>query len=175
MQLKCREGQRNLPVAALEDGDDNWPALLLSVTAFCLLLCFSFPCSVVFFFFVSVCSPASRLPRSSAAVCVCSSRPPVLSSLFHVSPQFFFLLCGLLLLIKPENGLSSRVRASRSWGTNASVSVRRNRGRKLAPLCTVSVLAFLFVGFFYLLSALLCFPLLFICCDWILGLNWRWV
>jgi hypothetical protein len=69
MQLKCREGQCNLPVAALEDGDDNWPALLLSVTAFCLLLCFSFPCSVVFFFSVSVCSPTRRLPRSSTSVC----------------------------------------------------------------------------------------------------------
>jgi len=37
-------------------------------------------------------------------------------------PSFSFFLCSLLLLIKPENGLSSRVRASRSWGTNASVS-----------------------------------------------------
>jgi len=28
---------------------------------------------------------------------------------------------------------------------------------------------------FYLLSALLCFPLLFVCYDWILRLNQRWV
>jgi hypothetical protein len=91
--------------------DQRYSSLLLlsvysSVLAFLVLSSSSF--------FVSVCSPASRLPRSSAAVCVCSSRPPVMSSLFRVSPQFFFLLCGLLLLIKPENGLSSRVRASRS-------------------------------------------------------------
>jgi len=39
--------------------------------------------------------------------------------------------------IKPENGFSSRVRASWSWGTNASVSLRRNRGRKFALLCLV--------------------------------------
>jgi len=33
-----------------------------------------------------------------------------------------------LAFIKPEDGLCSCVRASRSWGTNASVSLRRNRG-----------------------------------------------
>jgi len=50
MQLKCREGKRNLPVGALEDEDDNWPALLLSVTAFCLLLWFcSFSPGLVLF------------------------------------------------------------------------------------------------------------------------------
>jgi len=71
-----------------------------------------------------------RLPPLFSSSCsVCSSRPPpVLLSLF---------LWPSLASIKPENGLSSRVRASRSSGTNASVSLRRNRCRKFALLCLV--------------------------------------
>jgi hypothetical protein len=37
---------------------------------------------------------------------------------------------------------SSRVRASPSCGTNASVSLSRNRGKKFAPLCIISLLLF---------------------------------
>ena len=83
MQLKCREGQRNLPVAALEDGDDNWPALLFSVTAFCLLLCFSFPCSVVFFFLFRF------VPR--LVVFLARLRPSVLFFSSTGSVLFFFV------------------------------------------------------------------------------------
>ena len=54
--------------------------------------------------------------------------------LSSVSPSLVFfllspLVCSLLwLFIKPYDGLCSCVRASRSWGTNASVSLRRNKG-----------------------------------------------
>jgi len=140
MQLKCREGQHNLPVAALEDGDDNWPTLLLSVTAFCLLLYFSFPCSVVFFFFFSVCSPARPCP--SVFVLLVHRFCPLFFFFFLCFSSVFLPSLWPSLAYKARGWLfSSRVRASRSWGTNASVSLRRNRGRKLAPLCIVSVLA----------------------------------
>jgi hypothetical protein len=50
--------------------------------------------------------------------------------------SFFPAVCRLslwpsLTFIKPEDGLCSCVCASRSWGTNASVSLRRNRGNNL--------------------------------------------
>jgi len=80
---------------------------------------------------------------------------------------FFFFLCysfclrscfplflwPSLAFIKPENGLSSRVHASRLWGTNASVSLRRNRGRKFALSCLVRFPVLLLFSslFFFLL------------------------
>jgi len=110
----------------------------------------------------SVCRDESN-GKANPPLCVA----PLLFLLFSV---FFFLFgsCSLFLFlsvffslflwpspasIKPENGLSSRVRASRSWGTNASASLRRNRGRKFALLCLVRFpVLFLFSSpFFFLL------------------------
>jgi len=132
--------------------------LWLSLSSLSLFLLVSVLC--FFIFFVRVCSPVFlfwpvRLLCSWFYILSTSvlrwrdkddggadPRLCVLPLLF--SPSLFrcFFSCVIppslwpsLAFIKPENGLSSRVRASRSWGTNASVSLRRNRGKKFAPLC----------------------------------------
>jgi len=112
--------------------DQRYSSLLLlfvysSVLAFLVLSSSSFlfqfvPLLVVF--------PARPCPSV-----FCSSHPPVLYSLFRVSPQFLFLLCGLLWLIKPENGLSSRVRASRSVRHERLCFFEKKQGQKFcSPL-----------------------------------------
>jgi len=106
-----------------------FPRLFLFVPLFPSAFCFSFVISSLVLF---VLHPV--LPLFSASCSVCSSRPPPVPLSLFLWPS--------LASIKPENGLSSRVRASRSWGTNASVSLRRNRGRKFALLCLVRSLSF---------------------------------
>jgi hypothetical protein len=104
---------------------EGWPGDVLSLLSLYLLL-----------------SSALRSLSLSLYISVFLSLSSLLSPGFSSgSLCSLYVLGSVFPLLWPENGLSSRVRASRSWGTNASVSVRRNRGRKLAPLCTVSVLA----------------------------------
>jgi len=86
-------------------------------------------------FSLSLCSSyfsplSSRLSLHSLCLFFFSLRflsvcPPARSPL-----SVFFFVCGLLwLFIKPKDGPCSCVRAPRSWGTNASVSLRKNRGQ----------------------------------------------
>jgi hypothetical protein len=114
----------------------SWERWLFALSSFFFCLCFR--------------SSRSRypwfVPFSSSSLCF------VLWSLSIYSlsiPLFFFFVSVLCLFfsffpavcrlslwpsltfIKPEDGLCSCVCASRSWGTNASVSLRRNRGNNL--------------------------------------------
>jgi hypothetical protein len=54
-----------------------------------------------------------------------------------LSSPVLFVLHPVLPLFSASCSVSSR-----SWGTNASVSLRRNRGRKFALLCLVRSLSF---------------------------------
>ena len=108
-----------------------FPRLFLFVPLFPSSFCFSFLLSSPVLF---VLHPV--LPLFSASCSVCSSRPPPVPLSLFLWPS--------LASIKPENGLSS-------WGTNAPVSLRRNRGRKFALLCLVRSLSFsVCPGFFFI-------------------------
>jgi hypothetical protein len=96
---------------------EGWPGDVLSLLSLYLLL-----------------SSALRSLSLSLYISVFLSLSSLLSPGFSSgSLCSLYVLGSVFPLLWPENGLSSRVRASRSWGTNASVSVRRTGAENLLP------------------------------------------
>jgi len=124
------------------------------------LFCASSPCSFVLSVFLCIRlfggGGGWRNRRRGWRSCIGWPMPLTVfvSPVFSLSaPLVPFFSSPPLASIKPENGLSSSVRASRSWGTNAPVSLRRNRGRKFALLCLVRFpVLFLFSSLFFFSS-----------------------
>jgi hypothetical protein len=132
----------------VEDDDEGVRLLAEKKLSHLLLLVFHFLGSPVLSLYLSLCVCVYVLLRSCSPVLfVLRFSQFALSSPWFVAFLYFFLLPSPLSLalwvfssfllsfvafygffIKPYDGLCSCVRAPQSWGTNASVTLRRNRG-----------------------------------------------